>query len=418
MAESLALATAYVDFVARGVETVLNAAKIATAGIVGFAAAGLAASAQMQMLTFQLGQLSRGVGAIFLPIIETATKLVGALAQWFGNLSESAQNAFQGLITGAVVAKYAIAAVGGPIGLLVAAIAALVTGTEGGQQMLSGLGDTLSKLLGLVTPVLEALQGVFEKVFAAIQPAIESMGESAQRIFKALEPAINAVVGVLESVGDAFAAVAGAWYGMLAGALSSAAGLLESLAGPIQTVSVLLSEMGEAVAELFALAAPLIDALGAAFGEFLDAARPVVEWIVEGLVASLKIMVEQLLRTVALIQVLSRHKLSDILRGKVDIVAEVEAQVQSIKDKAKERREGAKAGGPKKPGRRIGPTPGAFEDIANMFKRIQMAASDTGKKPEEETADNTKRAADATEALLDEARGKKPKAEPAPLEGQ
>ena len=156
-----------------------------------FAQAGLEGTGQAAMLSFETQQLARGVAAVFLPAIETAIDVVRRLSDFFHSLSESQQNALQGLAVGAGVAKLAMSALGGPIGLVAGGLAALLTGTSAGQQALGKLGDVFSSLLDALKPVLDVVGNLFTTAFAAVAPAI------------------TAIVGVVQSFGQIFGSVFG-----------------------------------------------------------------------------------------------------------------------------------------------------------------------------------------------------------------
>lgn len=78
----------------------------ATMAIYGFALAGFRASSYGQIFGYQMEEIARQVGSIFLPVIQRVTDGLGSLMRWFQGLSGAQQKSLRewGLLAGGITA--------------------------------------------------------------------------------------------------------------------------------------------------------------------------------------------------------------------------------------------------------------------------------------------------------------------------
>ena len=363
-------------------------------GLKAFARAGLEGTGQAAMLSFETQQFARGVAAVFLPVINLAVDALRRLSDFFHHLSESQQNALQGLVVGIGVIKAvgsALALLGveagiatGGLSLIAGAIAAVATGASGGGA-LGKLGDVFTGLLDAVKPVLDVFSDLFDSVFAAIEPAIA--------------PALAMIQKLAGVFGEAFGSIINDLKPFLVMMADSFVGNLKIVGDIIDDLLPIFGELMESFSDLAAAVAPLIKDMGDAFNELMtDVLAPMLKWILHEFVDGIKTMIDWIVKAIAFLK--AAYKQIKEGGGLLDIdelKAKVQIEYDAIKGESKRNQEGG-ATKAAKPGRQIEPGPGSFEAIDQMFKRIQAAASDTGKAAQENTADNTERTAN----LLDD----------------
>lgn len=363
----------------------------------GFARAGLEGTGQMAMLDFQTQQLARGVAAVFLPAIETAMDIVRRLSDWFHSLSESQQNALQGLAVGAGVAKAAMSVLPGPLGLVAGGLAAVLTGTEAGQAAMDKLGAVFSGVLDALKPLLNAIGNVFASALDAASPLLEILTANLAAVMEGVRPLIDLIGrGLAENF---------KWVGSV---LKSLMPVFDELRGAF-------GEVMDSLTELYDAFKPIIDAFSEGFKQLMtDVLVPVLKFIVHQFVEGIRKLIEYVEKAVAVLMAIKKLGM-----GALDVDAlraEVQAQYDAMQDRKRERRNGG-AAGPDKPGRQVTPGGGQFEDVSNAFKRLQQAAFAGGKSHDEraadaaeETAKHTKKTSD----LLEKKFGQPAPAKPAP----
>lgn len=430
-------------------------------GVVGWVRAGLEGTAQAAMFGHHIQMMSRAIAAIFLPVIDQLVSAVQAVSQWFQNLTEGQQNLIArvtvavgvfaaaavvlpqvatavGVVVAAVKGLSAVfagvtgIASGGilPIlGLLAAALVAVVGASGDGAGALGGVGKTLGKLWEAVKPVVDAVGDALAGAFEEMRPALEQVGNALAQVgalvaehvvglLKAMAPLGEMILSVVVTAVDVLGTVLGAlvpilaevasvWRGVLSAALEAAAPLFRE----IQTYAV---AWGETLKVTFETLKPIIAELGKTFTRLAEDMKPVVTWVAEKLVNALKAALESVTKTIVAVKLLQQQGLGALL-DPAEFVRGVELEYERLRKLAEKR--GGAGGGKKKddePGRRIAPTPGSFEDVGNLFKRIQTAAIGGKKDPAEEQAKDVKDIKKGLDKMLEDML-KPDRPEPAPL---
>ena len=179
----------------------------------GFVRQGLAASAMGDYLNYQMSELARQVGSVFVPVFQAASEKLQQVINWFRNLTgeEQAQLRFWGMVSFGVLTASAalpkviaafsgldtaIRGIGTAMGVLAAhplvaigvAIAAAVTASGRWKEIIESIGNAAGRIADKFKD--SGLAQSFEKIFKSIG--------------RVLEPVIDVLVRAIGLFADTF----------------------------------------------------------------------------------------------------------------------------------------------------------------------------------------------------------------------
>lgn len=193
----------------------------------GFAMAGLQASSMGTVLNFQMAELSRQIGSLFVPEIQKASELLGDLVRWFQNLTGEQQRSiahwieFGGILVAAstilprIVGMFnglagAVELVSTafqglsltPLGLVAAGLVGLITVTGNWGNVLKSVGESFAKLAEPMKRLWESLSKVFERLATALAPIIDSLLSGFGKLMTVLSRILEFIAKVIDKVSD------------------------------------------------------------------------------------------------------------------------------------------------------------------------------------------------------------------------
>lgn len=267
---------------------VTKAFTVASVSVMGFVTAGIAASSAGQVLTFQMGQLSRAIAGLFGPEIRAVIDGLGSLVSWFNNLTDSQRSFIAHMALGAAAAAamakivpMLIGAIGGVIssvisltaafvgldvasggilpivGAILTALTALAVGTKVGRDGIGGLFEAIGPALGMLqnfaSTILKAvapLQEVFIRIFDQLSGAMGPLlAEVAKTVVKFAEDAVP----IVEMLGEVFILVLPLINIILIGLLQWEQVLNRIVFGPLSWLAKVLSGAVRWVQDLFGI---------------------------------------------------------------------------------------------------------------------------------------------------------------------
>lgn len=185
------LADLFVEFSVKGTKAFNTAMTAASAAVTGFALAGFRGTVQSEMMAFQMQRLSREVASLFIPAMDSATRIVGELTKKFQGLSGQQQDAIGKslLLAGGVMASVrALSAMGFTINPVVGAIMALsgamlvaVSSTEKGAEAFGKMETALTRLGEISAP---AVVYVLNEMASVVDSIANKFGHLAELIEK------------------------------------------------------------------------------------------------------------------------------------------------------------------------------------------------------------------------------------------
>lgn len=132
-----------------GAQAFTNAIGYATLGIAGFVTAGLQGTMEGERLTLSFKLLSQEIAAVFMPIVEKLTDSILAVVRWFRSLDETTQNLISSTAVWVVGLAVAIAIIPKAVAFIMtmvrayqmlAVAIAVVTGLSGGwAKVIAGI---------------------------------------------------------------------------------------------------------------------------------------------------------------------------------------------------------------------------------------------------------------------------------------
>lgn len=227
------------DTVGRAATYAFGAASLALGG---FVRQGIAASNLGDVLRFNLEALSRNIAGLFTPEILRANRAIGDLVEWFRQLTDTQREnivrfveaaaaglglamilpkivgGLSALVKGYQAVTVALGVLGATtggvltiLGLVVSLLgglgAAATVGEKGIEGLFGGFGtlqQTITELIGQLTPVFTALMDVGKQVFEALKPLIGAILILFVEVAKAVGPLIvilgQALVPILEGL--------------------------------------------------------------------------------------------------------------------------------------------------------------------------------------------------------------------------
>lgn len=205
-----------------------------TASVFGFVHAGLAGTAEANLMAHSFMLMNREIASIFTPAIHAAITAVQTITQALRSMSGGTQEnirnligiaaTFLGILTivppliagiKAVGAALMSAIVANPILAVAAAVAGLLVGTEAGRKALGNLFAAVGPILEAFEPILEIVNDVVKLIAGVLAPALTLVGEILKAV---IVPMFELLKPILELLSDV---VKG-----LSGALNSFMGLL------------------------------------------------------------------------------------------------------------------------------------------------------------------------------------------------
>ncbi len=308
-----------------------------TSAVRGWVNAGLAGTAQGNLLAAQFQLMSREIASVFVPTIQLVTRGIQALTDWFRNLTGPQQRMIEhfvqaagvivlvnqglGRLSGAVL-SFAQATVGGMVSAagailttLVPAIGTLVTSIVTGSGIASAaLGVAtagISVLVGLAGAAVSALvslglagatmgagiavgtsagRSALGGLLDSLRPLAQALAQLGSRLQQSLAP-------VLAQLGDSFGGIITRLAGVVVSLSQRAAPVLEQLVAMLgraggavaRMVDGLdvgaLEDLGRAVLDAFAASLPVVEAMGGAVLELGRAFGDLVKFALPGVVA-------------------------------------------------------------------------------------------------------------------------------------
>lgn len=430
-----------------------KAMAVAAAAITGFAVAGLHASAMGEILSFQMGLLSRTIAGLFGPEIKKAIDLVRQLTTFIQSLSDAQKANIAKWIEGSLAALTVLTILPKLVGAIQGVVAALVeltaaeTFASAGlnliipvlEAIIAGLAaffvatDTGRDMLGKLADAFQPLLKVGQELFAQLSPVLDMLAEAFGRLaqvvvnlFTASLPSAEAMRSILSGLGAFVAGIANqlAFFGnVLATVFKAIAPIIDLLnsvlvlvlrvagvIGALFTATILapvqlLFGLLGGVLKLFQPFIDLVMQIADAFGEVLDA--------VQELFAALEDVFSELVSAIAELFEPLKDIFTEFVQALVSVIVPlIKSIAAAIREAAAEIRSLLGLPAPKKaePGNRgtLAPPVGGPEDIAARFARAQASAlkSVTGKTPAEKTEEHTRDSANLLRKLLELLGGK------------
>jgi phage-related protein len=358
-----------------------------TAGVGGFVIAGFRGSVQMQAMEAQLGRLSRGIAALFVPEMNKLIDLVAKAATWFEHLTGSQQRMLAHLVEGVAIGALVTTVVGklGSVimGGLVPAISTVIGLLEVGNIALADI----PQIIGLVVTGLTLLVGAFSGVAVATESgrsALAKIGATLAPIGEALGDLWGAAQEFLEPLGDLVGDVLDAFSTVV----PDIVGQIKDVASAIKTgfaeIAPYIRIFGAAFKDGFAAISEALRSLNNDFGSFL----PTMGDMIRVFAKTVEVALEGVVRMFALVRTaLAAAKNPSLLGDPKALLAEYQKNLSDIHAL------GAKAPSKGDQGRSdVAIAPHGTEAITQTFSRLQSASLKVDY--DRMTADNTKRAAD------------------------
>jgi len=232
----------------------------ATAALGGFITAGIAASSYGQIISYQMGELSRQITALFMPAIQAAVNGLMEVVQWFRSLSGVQQDA---------IAKWLMIGVA-TLGVL-AILPRLVTGlgaVTGGFRLLI---TTLTTFLGPIGGIISIL-GLVAGAFMAVKASGDESGGGLGAFWASLQPIIAGIGPVISALGTMLAPV----FELLGGMLKDLMGSVMALVKPLQdSLAPIMNALGAVLQAVFAS----LQVVAGAFSVLLEVLNPILSLI-------------------------------------------------------------------------------------------------------------------------------------------
>lgn len=317
--------------------------------------------------------------------------------------------------------------------------------TEEGRSFFREVGDALKELWANLKGFLAELWGSAKPVFAQIGALARQLGAALVGVWHALKPLrelfAELLAKYLKAAAENFKVLAGVLSQILkraipafaegvrlaAAGVRALAGFLADLfrgggAGGANQFKELLTSVGKAVVALadtfFRLRAAVLEALrplltgegplgrlGAVFRKFFEVIKPVFRFVLDVAVKALKQMIDLFSKLVILVGVLGEKILSGDLLGLADlpgILAEVEARFRRLSIDI-EGGPGGRAGERERKTRTFAAGQAAYISVEEIGRRARLAAASAGvTDPQRQTAENTRRTADAVQVLAEQ----------------
>jgi phage-related protein len=275
---------------------------------------GAAAGPSFEQLTTGAATAAQGIGerlsaafesGAMQDAIETAVDLLKDLMEVGGNVGDIIGGIFNAVPAGG----------GGLVGTLQQVTGAIadIVNTEGVQSGLRSLFETMGTIGQTVAPLLASALGAVAPILTTLGPPIQelvtTLGAALQPIIEALGPVLNEVAGALgqlivavspllevfgqlitallpvlmplfEALQQVFMALAPVLQEVATALLGALAPILAQMPTYVQPFADLLAQLTETLlpilADLFVQLAPSLATLGAAFGQLLAAAAPIM----------------------------------------------------------------------------------------------------------------------------------------------
>lgn len=335
-----------------------------TLSIMGFVTAGLLGTAEGNALAFQMRLLAMEIAGIFLPTFDRVLHTVRSMVAWFKQLTGEQQETIARFVEMTVVGLGVFMV----LGKITVALGAL----SKGLNILIGLGAGHPIILGLTLAALAA-----SAAFAMWKTHTEGVAGTFSWAIEGVQKLWGWITNLAGGIADYFGPAVTKTFGYFSWALTNVMPLLES-------VGTLISEIISLLADIFA---PLVSTIGTIFDVTFQAMAVVVRTVVD----SLKLLVDSLI---------------DLLkwtRDAMEWLGLLEVRQQEAQEEESDRgKDFSGAGGDFGPGSSTHRSPtfagGGFQGVADTFKQIQSTISKIDY--QEKIADNTKRAADGIEQLV------------------
>ncbi|MFC9465210.1 phage tail protein [Streptomyces coelicoflavus] len=222
------------------------------------------------------GNVMEIIGGIFNAVPEGGGGLVGTLKEVTGALADVVNT--QGVQDGLRSLFETMGEIGSTVapllGQALEAIAPVVTALGPPVQELVGvLGDALSPIIDALAPILKTAAEALGELIIAVSPLLEVFGELITMLLPVLMPLFEALSEIFAELAPVLDEVAQALLGALAPILEQMPGFVQPFADIlVELVRTLLPVISDLIIEL----APTLASLGEAFGELMAAAAPIM----------------------------------------------------------------------------------------------------------------------------------------------
>lgn len=202
----------------------------ATLSVSGLAAAGLHASSMGEVLSFQMGQLSRVVGGLFTSQFQSAIDTIRGMTEWLRNLTDGQKE------TIATFTKLGVASIAFSRGGMFAGVGALVASFEELRPLIEATMRLFDGLLAAMKPIMEAGGKLLAPLLGIVLQAVEALQGPLTTALEAIASIIGSVMEVLQPIVDLFAGLAKLVLAIVVPALQVLAAVLRGIAVAIKAV--------------------------------------------------------------------------------------------------------------------------------------------------------------------------------------
>lgn len=222
------------------------------------------------------GNVMEIIGGIFNAVPEGGGGLVGTLQEVTGALADVINT--QGVQDGLRSLFETMGEIGSTVapllGQALEAIAPVLTALGPPVQELVGvLGDALSPIIDALAPILKTVAEALGELIIAVSPLLEVFGELITMLLPVVLPLFEALSEIFAQLAPVLDEVAQALLSALAPILEQMPGFVQPFADIlVELVSTLLPVIADLIIEL----APTLASLGEAFGELMAAAAPII----------------------------------------------------------------------------------------------------------------------------------------------
>jgi hypothetical protein len=363
-----------VDGVGKGIQKVGSLATGVFAGltstITGFAIAGFAGSAQMEAMGVQMGRLSRGIAALFVPEMNKLIGVVQRAADWFHKLDGPQQKLISNLAQGAI-AGLAVASVIGVVGVAIIGLVPPIMAVVGAATLLDAFLAGIPLIVGIIVTEIMALVGgltaltvgtetgrtALGKLFSIIKP----IASAAMDLFGAIGEAVSPVVDLLSDFAQTLIENVSSPFEWVAGNIKDVAAAIKAGVGEIAPYFRMLTTVGGDL--MRELSTPLKD-LFSSFSTML----PTIGQMIGFLVRQIVVMLETIKHSIAITMTMF-HALKDLsmLKDPAKLLADYQANLAKLTAMGKDKDKNQSAN-------RVDVAAHGAEAITATFTRLQAAA--------------------------------------------
>jgi hypothetical protein len=214
----------------------------ATAGIFAFVSAGIVGTVEGEILSQEFSRMARAVAGLFIPVMQSAVRIMTEVRNWIHSLSESQRDSllkWSGLVGGIVLFSTSLGRIPGAILLVTQGFRLLNEQSTGLKVLGVVMGLALAWFMPLPGILLAATSGMalFSQTgvsgLDSMTSSVESLIESAGQLIKVFSR-VAQIVGIVATAAGVLASVlSGQWWAttIIAGGALTAGGVAAGMVG-------------------------------------------------------------------------------------------------------------------------------------------------------------------------------------------